>query len=483
MQRIKLLIIGAGPAGLGAALRWIEHGESSLLIVEASPEPGGLASSIIDDHGFTWDLGSHLQFSHYEKFDSVLNAALPASAWLHHDRSTWIRLGEDSVPYPFQHNLHRLSPAVRWDCVSGLLDAANANSEQDPSDFRTWIYKTFGAGIADHFLCPYNSKIWAWPLDDMSYKWIGERVAVPDLQTVMKATCLQEDNLLWGPNAKFRYPDVGGTGGVWQAVSELIPNKMFRFRSRITEIDAELHLARSEDGGMFQWDHLISTLPLDRLDQILTTSEAAAACHLRHTQTHIVGLGLRGSPPKDLQGRFWYYIPDPAHPCYRVTCLSNLSSRTTPRDSWSLMVEVAESALVALRNPDVVNSCIAALYALKLLPHDAQILSRWHHVLPHGYPIPTLNRDSILNEILPPLRERGIYSRGRFGAWKYEVSNQDHSFMQGFEAVEHLINGNTELTLEQPDLVNSRYNPFPFQEWTGQQDDRLSRGFPELKLS
>ena len=59
------------------------------------------------------------------------------------------------------------------------------------------------------------------------------------------------------------------------------------------------------------------------------------------------------------------------------------------------------------------------------------------------------------------LRALGIYSRGRFGAWKYEVSNQDHSLMQGVEVADHLLHDEPETTCFDPALVNSRKNPAP----------------------
>ncbi len=44
-------------------------------------------------------------------------------------------------------------------------------------------------------------------------------------------------------------------------------------------------------------------------------------------------------------------------------------------------------------------------------------------------------------QALPWLRADGIWSRGRFGSYKYEVANQDHSLMLGVEAADNVLFG------------------------------------------
>jgi len=73
-----------------------------------------------------------------------------------------------------------------------------------------------------------------------------------------------------------------------------------------------------------------------------------------------------------------------------------------------------------------------------------RIVSRYHRVVGYSYPIPTLGRDQALNILQPALLAKGIYSRGRFGAWRYEIGNMDHSVMMGVEAVNNILAGEQE---------------------------------------
>jgi len=122
MSVIEYLIIGSGPTGLGAATRLMEKGLVWPLI-EAAPHFGGLAASFTDEQGFTWDLGGHVQFSHYDTFDRYVDLALGKDGWLLHQQESWVWARRSWVPYPFQNNLHRLPPEDRWACVAGLLKA------------------------------------------------------------------------------------------------------------------------------------------------------------------------------------------------------------------------------------------------------------------------------------------------------------------------------------------------------------------------
>jgi protoporphyrinogen oxidase len=413
---------------------------------------------------------------------------LSPEQWLTHRRSTWV-WADRFVPYPFQLNLHRLPEPMKEACVRGLLEAASGRAErageglresgQAPivligaspifaGSFRDWILATFGRGIAEQFMLPYNQKLWAHPLERMSCRWIRQRVAVPEVEEVLRRVRLGKDSKSWGPNATFRYPRRGGAGAVWTALARALPPQCIRYGEPLVRVDADRRVVHTASGSTYGYDHLINTMPLDQLAKMLDTNRVVPPAEtLAWTATHVIGIGCEGQPSATVQDKLWVYYPGDSVPFYRVTVQSNLSAENTPRpgQTWSLMAEVSESPYRRLPAGDLVQHVIDGFRSVGLLRSGERIVSRWYRRLPYGYPVPTLDRDQVLDELLPFLRELGIYSRGRFGAWKYEVGNQDHSFMQGVEAVEHILHGRTELTLEEPDLVNSRHNPFPYREW------------------
>jgi hypothetical protein len=129
------------------------------------------------------------------------------------------------------------------------------------------------------------------------------------------------------------------------------------------------------------------------------------------------------------------------------------------------MTEVSQSEHKSVNSDTVVADVIQGLRVTKLIDSSDAVVSRWYRRLSHGYPTPSLTRDEVLANVLPALESWGIYSRGRFGAWRYEVSNQDHSFMQGVEVIDHIRDGHVEFTHRRPELVNGRRNVYPYAEW------------------
>jgi protoporphyrinogen oxidase len=351
------------------------------------------------------------------------------------------------VPYPLQYNVHRLPPDQRRACVLGLAQAATQSEPAREENFRDWIVGAFGDGIAAHFMLPYNQKVWAHPLESMGVSWIAERVPRPDLKRVLANLLDEKDDDAWGPNARFRYPMEGGTGAIWRSIAETVGADRIDFGRTVSSIDADGRQLLFEDGTREAFDTLISTLPVDRLIRLAGLEELRPASEsLSSSTVHVVGIGIAGALPELLRDRKWIYFADPDLPFYRVTVLSNFAPSNAPPGHWSLLAEIAHSRHRPLPDGDIVQHAIDAFRAEGLLPQDAPVASRFHYVAAPGYPTPTLARNGILAEIHPALEKLGIYSRGRFGAWRYEIANQDHVFLQGAELVGRLLNGEAEPT-------------------------------------
>lgn len=451
---LRILILGAGPTGLGAAWACDQAG-ADWQLMEAESGPGGLAASYSAD-GFTWDLGGHIIFSHYAEFDQRLDAILPEDQWLWHQRRSFIRHGHAWVPYPFQNNLRYLPGSIQEECVRGL-EACRLSAQEatPPPDFEAYILRTQGVGVARHFMIPYNTKVWARPPAQMSAGWTGDRVAVPDIDRIRRHIREQKDDVGWGPNARFRFPRQGGTGAIWRALAASLPAGRLHWNRTAQRIISDRREVYFSDRSSESYDVLISTLPLDRLARMTGQADwTVLTGTLPRTATYVVGIGLKQPVPPAAADKCWMYFPEAAYPFYRVTVFSNYSPANAPSGWYSLMAEISEDPRHPIESGRLVEKTLAGLRRAELIAPGRRAVHRWVRHLPYGYPVPGLTRDRVLAEIQPALERVGIYSRGRFGAWKYEVGNMDHSFMQGVEVVRRVLTGAPEVTVNQPDRVN-----------------------------
>ncbi|ORY64033.1 FAD/NAD(P)-binding domain-containing protein [Pseudomassariella vexata] len=485
---VDVLVIGAGPTGLGAAKRLNQIDGPSWLIVDSSSKAGGLASTDITPEGFLYDVGGHVIFSHYKYFDDCINEALPKEDdWFTHERISYVRYKGLWVPYPFQNNISMLPKEDQVTCMEGLIDAALEHrvTNTKPKNFDEWILRNTGEGIANMFMRPYNYKVWAVPTTDMQAAWLGERVAAPNVKLVTKNVILNKVAGNWGPNATFRFPARDGTGGIWIAVADTLPDEKKRFgkKGKVSKVNAEKKVVTMTDGTTISYEKLISTMAVDQLVESMGNKELVdLSKDLYYSSTHVIGVGLRGERPDRIGDKCWLYFPEDNCPFYRATIFSNYSPYNQPQADvklatqqlgdgskpqsteakegpyWSIMLEVSQSTKKPVDEANLLKDCIQGLINTEMIKPEDEIVSTYHRKFDHGYPTPALEREGVLTKLLPKLQDMDILSRGRFGSWRYEVGNQDHSFMLGVEAADHIVNGAVELTLNYPDFVNGRKN-------------------------
>lgn len=449
MDDRDIVVIGAGPTGLGAGHRLRQLGHDDWVVLEAADRVGGLASSYTDAAGFTWDVGGHVLFSHYDHYDAVVDDVL-GEDWTAIERQAWIWMEGRFVRYPFQHHLGALDRQTVFDCVFGAVEAAASSDGAPPRTFVDWVLATMGRGIADHFMLPYNRKVWATPLERMSADWIAERVPPVDVERLLRSVLLHETPSRWGPNRTFRYPLRGGTGAIFEGIGRFLDGHL-RLASAAVHVDPRARVVTTSDGRSLRYRTLLSTMPLTRLVTLTDGVPDAvrhAAEQLEWAGGHFVGIGV--DRPADTD-RCWVYFPEHDVPFYRVTYLSNYSPYLTARPGQlSLLAEISTSPSQPVDPETVVDEVVDGLMSTGLLTPDdvGATVSRWHLEVPLTYPVPTLGRDAALATVHGWLREHGVWSRGRFGAWRYEIGNMDHSFMQGAEFVDAVLHGAPEPTWE-----------------------------------
>ena len=142
----------------------------------------------------------------------------------------------------------------------------------------------------------------------MQCAWLGERVAAPNVKAVTTNVILQKTAGNWGPNATFRFPAHGGTGGIWTSVADTLPKEKTRFgeKGNVAKVNASNKTVTLQDGTTIGYEKLVSTMAVDFLAEKLGDTELVnLSKELFYSTTHVIGVGIRGARPDRIGDKCW----------------------------------------------------------------------------------------------------------------------------------------------------------------------------------
>jgi UDP-galactopyranose mutase len=329
-------------------------------------------------------------------------------------------------------------------CADGTVDSVapggqascSTRPSTEPRNFEEFIYKVWGAGIAKHFAIPYNRKLWAVPLNEMETSWLGGRVPLPDLNEMIEGA-LKPVAKPMGPNAVFGYPLHGGFQALMDGFLPHLKGEL-RLNTRVTSVSPNRRTLTLDDGSEVSYDHLISTMPLPVLVNLMGTEAPehirTAAEGLRHVSVRCVNLGIGR---ENITDKHWIYYPEDTV-FHRIFVQGNASPHCNPPGGFGLTCEITYSEYKALPSDGdaLIQRCIDDCRRVGIIREDDPIWAANQVDMPYAYVVYDHNRKQNVDTIREWLHDHDIILSGRYSEWEYY--NSDHAFTAGKAAADEV---------------------------------------------
>ena len=418
---MKTAILGGGLSGLTLARLLYERG-TDLVVLEAEPVYGGLCRSCTKD-GFTFDTGgSHIIFSLDTEVLSFMREMI-ADNMQENARNTKIFYKGRYVKYPFENGLSDLPAEDRFFCISEFvknLVAVEKGELPAPRTFRDWIYYTFGKGIAECYMVPYNEKIWKYPTDNMSLHWVDGRIPRPPVDDVIKSA-IGIPTEGYTHQSVFSYPLDGGIEALVKAIAQPV-EPFIKTGFRVRSIRKQGGQWFVSDGvQMIRADRIISTIPVQYLIAALVDvpEKVRKACNaLTYNSLICVNIGVRGSVPD----YSWLYIPDPAlGKTNRVSFPSQYSRHVAPAGCSAILAEITfqpGDPIDRMSDEELVDEVTTTLTDMGLVVPEQVVFSSVERQ-PFAYVVYDKQYQENIAVVRDYCRKLGIPLVGRFSQFEY----------------------------------------------------------------
>lgn len=418
-DNIKTAILGAGLSGLTTGYLLNQNGVN-FEIFEKEQECGGLMRTL-QENGFSFDYGgSHIIFS---KNSETLNFMLTTLGRnkVKNKRNTKVLYNDCFVKYPFENGLADLPKEENFECLNSFIQNLLSKEKGElkkPHNLKEWFYHTFGEGIAEKYLIPYNEKIWKFPVEKMGLDWV-ERIPDPPVEDIIKSS-LGIKTEGYTHQLHFYYPKIGGI----EAITKLLETKIEKHI--ITDFDVEK--IKREGSQWFvsngkmekSFDQIVSTIPIQKLVAAIDAPKEvkAAATELKYNSLVTVMLGINKNKINDLS---WLYIPDKKILTHRVSFPSNYSPYVAPSKKSSVLAEITcniEDNIWKMKDKEIVERVINDLSQLKIINKKDVCFAKARRT-EHAYVISDLDYNNNLKIVKNYFDENRIGLVGRFAEFKY----------------------------------------------------------------
>lgn len=443
---MRIAVIGAGPAGLTAALQLVKGG-AAVDVYEADSQVGGLSRSI-ELWGQRVDLGPHRFFS----TDARVNRfwlEIVGSDYHLLDRLTRIYFAGKFFDYPLKpvNVFSQLGVAeTALTLLSYIRQGCRLSRKSSPPSFEAWVTRRFGKRLYETFFRTYSEKLWGIPCTELSEDFAVQRIRKLTLRNAVSSALFPSHRNQHRTLADcFAYPKFG-TGMVYERIAQHIATAGGQvllncpIRQVLTKENRVIGLSTS-DGQPLAYDHVISTMPITLLIRGLNEVPQAvldAASQLTFRNTILVYLEV--TDPSLFRDQ-WLYIHDSRARLGRVTNFSNWRPLSHARPSSSILC-----CEYWCNNTDTIWSTSDEALSSQAFTELKQIgllqaPVRNSHVIriPRSYPVYKIDYRQHVDVVSSYLRNiQGLSVIGRYGSFKY--NNQDHSILMGLLAAENVLN-------------------------------------------
>lgn len=455
-QSKKVVIVGAGPAGLTAAYELCKEGVESV-VLEKDDVVGGI-SRTVNYKGYLFDIGGHRFFTKVKAVDDMWREVLGEKKFLRRSRLSRIYYNKRFFYYPIRA-LNALWGLGLWN--STLTMASYVKAQMFPSknekSFEDWVSNRFGKRLFNIFFKTYTEKVWGIPCSEISADWAAQRIKGLSLIATIKNALLSSQTSGKGDVIKtlidaFDYPEKG-PGQMWEMVAEKIQRngstlkmrssveKIAWRKGKVTELVIDVDGTRESIPGT----DFISSMPIQELVRKMTPKPPAnvlqAADRLGYRDFLTVSLIVNKA---DLFQDNWIYIHDSSVKVGRIQNFKNWSPEMVPDPAKTCLgLEYfcfEGDGLWTMSDDDLVKLATEELGSLGLVdPNDVEDGAVVR--MPKAYPV----YDSIYAGAVNTIREflaglTNLYLVGRNGMHKY--NNQDHSMLTAMLSVKNILGAN-----------------------------------------